>query len=129
MFPYHYAYTYLSAIHILCAGTCKRLTDSPAFLVASQLLQTTAMTINEETITVEEVRVITTEAHIQQNFEHMLGFQSRDKECIAQTVKKLQIAKSRLATFEKERSQLVGLLRRWRRHIEPKNQSKFAFQA
>ena len=86
------------------------------------------MTIDEGTITVEEVRVITTEAHIQQNLEHMLGFQSRDKECIAQTVKKLQIAKSRLATFEKERSQLISLLRKWRRHIEPMNQSKFALQ-
>lgn len=115
-------------IHILYAGTCERLTDSPAFLVASELLQTTAMTIDEGTITVEEVRVITTEAHIQQNLEQMLGFQSRDKECIAQTVKKLQIAKSRLATFEKERSQLISLLRKWRRHIEPMNQSKFALQ-
>lgn len=110
------------------AGTCEGLTDSRAFLVASELLQSTAKSIDQETITVGEVRVITNEPQVQQNLEHMLGLQLKDKSVTAQTVKKLHSAKCQLEAFEKERSQLVSLITRWRRHIEPKDESKFVFQ-
>ena len=111
----------------LHAGTCEGLKHSPAFLVASELLQTTAKSINEETITVEEVRVITNDPYIQQNLEQMLGLLPNHKEVTERTLKKLQIAKSELVTFEKERSQLVSLTTRWHRYIGPKDEGKFDF--
>lgn len=110
----------------LLPGTCQQLTDSEAFLVASELLQTTASSIYEETITVEEVRMITIEPHAQQNLEQLLELQLRSKEQTAETMEKLQCAKNRLITFERERSQLVSLITRWRTHIQPRDQSELS---
>ena len=107
---------------MLYAGACEPLTASTAFLLASDLLQNTAKTINEDAITVKDVRLITNEPRILQNFEEMLGFWSGDKE---HTMKKLHTAKSQLITFEKESSQLVHLMRRWHGHIEATRESKW----
>ena len=112
----------MPAFFISLTAACEQLTKPAAFLAASDLLQTTAKTIDEETITVAEVRVITNDLHYHNNFEHMLAFLSMDKEVI---LKKLHNAKLQLATFERERSQLLCLITRWQRHIEGKDQSEF----
>ena len=112
----------MPAFVLLLTAACEQLSQSAAFVAANHLLQTTAKTIAEETITVAEVRVITSEAHVQQNLVHMLDFQSVDKEVV---VKKLQNAKLQLAKYERERSQLLHLITRWQRHIERKDQSEF----
>ena len=115
---------YLMLAHVsifLLTAACKELTKSAACLAAFDLLQTTAKTIVEETITVAEVRVITIEPHAQQNLEHMLAFQPEDPKVVK---KKLHNAKLQLTRFEIERSQLLRLNTRWQRHIAEKDQSE-----
>lgn len=112
----------MTAFFVLLTAACEQLAQSAAFLAASELLHTTAKTIDEETITVGEVQVITNEPHAQKNLEQMLGFQPVDKEVI---IEKLRNAKLQVITFERERSQLAHLITRWQRHIAPKDQSEF----